>query len=515
MSEIQQSTFIIKREDRNEDPKTTQGEGLRIGRLPDSDIWLNNPKVSRLHAGINEVEGYFYLINLSASSATTLNSRVIPFNEAEALTEGDEIQIGPYFLQVEYIDSISETIGIRVTQEFAFSVGDREPSHKSEAHERQVSGRLTGKLKLPTGALPTAEHATGQSGPLTEVTNALKVFWGKRTREKAGRPSPLHPQRPPHLGKMRFNWVPTRDLIRPWPFAVFIWALLGVVTLSALAAFAHKDTFAPAAISDPHTRKAFSLTPAIARQTNGGACTSCHAVGVSVVNREKMEANCSACHQTEAFVATVIPAHRAAGISCTGCHAEHRGETFRPVNAALEACAKCHNDENKKLYNGKSVHTPHGGTFGYPVVNGLWIWKGLDEEELAQKPEIVAFLKRNRVNSSQIQEWRNAQFHAIHVEHIRTVAGIVGIVDDNGNEVLSCSSCHRTGYMGANVDRTYPWTTCGKCHNAAVFNEPSTSTVRVETPSCTSCHVQHVKDIHWAASLRVDQPQHSATPEKK
>ena len=78
MSEVRQSTFIITREDRAEEPKTIIRQGLIIGRLPDSDIWLNHPAVSRLHAGINEVEGYFYLINLSASSATTLNGRVIP-----------------------------------------------------------------------------------------------------------------------------------------------------------------------------------------------------------------------------------------------------------------------------------------------------------------------------------------------------------------------------------------------------------------------------------------------------
>src|SRR3989442_6364839 len=48
----------------------------------------------------------------------------------------------------------------------------------------------------------------------TEAVNSLKIFWDKRTREKAGRPSPLHPQTPPRPGKIRFNWIPTRDLVR-------------------------------------------------------------------------------------------------------------------------------------------------------------------------------------------------------------------------------------------------------------------------------------------------------------
>src|SRR6267154_3730811 len=98
METVRETTFIIAREDRAVDPKTVISDGLRIGRLPDSEVWLNHPTVSRLHAGINRIAGYFYLINLSASSATTLNGRAIPFNEAEALADGDVIRIGPFFL---------------------------------------------------------------------------------------------------------------------------------------------------------------------------------------------------------------------------------------------------------------------------------------------------------------------------------------------------------------------------------------------------------------------------------
>jgi hypothetical protein len=216
-----------------------------------------------------------------------------------------------------------------------------------------------------------------------------------------------------------------------------------------------------------------------------------------------MNAKCEACHHTESFVATVIPEHRAAGISCVTCHKEHRGAGFSPLNSALESCARCHNDQNKAVYNGKSVHTPHGGTFGYPVKNGAWIWQGLDPEELAQKPELQGFLKKNRANQSNPDEWRNAQFHGIHLNGIRVVAGVDGTADENGNKILSCSSCHKTGYMGVNVDRSFPKTTCGKCHNAQVFNESSSAQAKIDVVSCTSCHVQHVRDTHWAAAMRV------------
>ena len=518
MSTETQSTFIISREDRAEDPKTIILDALRIGRVPDSHVWLNHPAVSRLHAGINELDGYFYLINLSASSATALNGRAIPFDEAEALTVGDEIQIGPYFLRIDSIDQTNSTLGISVTSQIALRVGEREALHKLEVYKRQQaadrpSGPLTRRSTGPLNADDDGKQSMPSGTHTSDVSNTLKVFWSKRTREKAGRPSPLHPRTPQRLGKAQFNWVPSRDLIRPWPFAIFLWAVIVVGALSVLAAFGHKNAFAPKAVSDPHTRTAFVLLPEIAKQINGNSCTSCHAIGVRKANKEKMNANCAACHNTKAFVATVIPAHRDAGITCTTCHTEHRGESFRPLNAALQSCNECHNDHNKNLYNGKGVYTPHGGTFGYPVKDKLWIWTGIDGDELAQKPGVVAFLKENRVNSTQTQAWRNAQFHGIHVDRVRVVEGIDGVLNEKGVSVLSCSSCHKSGYMGTKVDRTYPRTTCGRCHNAEVFNEPTSSPNKTEIPSCTSCHVQHIRDIRWAASLRFAQAEASTSPE--
>src|SRR5438270_10785249 len=487
MSVVHESTFFITREDRGVDPKTIISEGLRVGRLPDSDVWLNHPTVSRLQAGISKIEGYFYLINLSASSATTLNGRAIPFNESDALVDGDVVRIGPFFLNVEQTDEIFR---LRVSLQFALNVAEREPPPKTKTHVGTTDG-----LVLPKRIVAAS----------TEAANSLKIFWDKRTREKAGRPSPLHPQAPPRVGKIRFNWKPTRDLVRPWPFAIFVWALIVVGSFSAVAALTYKIAFSPDPISDPHTRTAFALAPAIAKQPVASSCTSCHVLGVSVTNKEKMNGNCAACHRTEAFAATIIPAHREAGITCTTCHSEHRGRDFHAMNAALDSCAKCHNDDNETLYNGKRVHTAHGGTYGYPVINGQWVWKGLDAEELEAKPEIVALLKRNRITPSQTREWRNAQFHAIHLQRVRVVSDLNGIEDiGTENHVMSCSSCHKTGYMGANVDRNYPRTTCGHCHNAQIF-EKSSGPAASTTPSCTSCHVQHISDTRWASSLRIAQ----------
>jgi len=219
-----------------------------------------------------------------------------------------------------------------------------------------------------------------------------------------------------------------------------------------------------------------------------------------------MESNCASCHQTETFAATVTPPHEAAGIGCNSCHTEHRGADFRPGVASLSAsfqpgvaagqtCAGCHNDTNKTLYNGRAVHTPHGGTFGYPVVNGQWKWKGLDEVEWQQKPADIKQLVASWPGVGE-NERRSAQFHALHLYRVRTTGNLPG----NSTGELSCSSCH-TSY-GATLDRDTPRTTCAACHNGKTDTQTGRVLLSADTANCTSCHVQHVKDTrHWNPSL--------------
>ena len=486
---LRTSTFVIVREDRAEDAKTLVTEGLRIGRLPECDIVLNHPTVSRLHAGINEVGGRFYIVNLSGSNATTLNGRVIPFDSADALANGDTIQIGPFFLFIE--QATEGLLKLRVTLQVALNVGEFEARQKQIVAEERKGAE-------------ERERAAASS----EVAGALKIFWDKRTREKADRQSPLHPHDPPRIGKARFNWRPTSDLVRPWPLSVFVWGVIIVAALSALAAFKYKNAFESEALSATHTRTVFLLNPPIAKEPNGNSCMSCHVAGLSS-NRKAMEEKCASCHRAEGFIATTTKAHRDAGITCTVCHTEHQGTDFRPMDAALNSCSDCHNDNNKKSYNGWSVHTPHGGKVGYPVVNGEWVWKGLDAEEfalkpvLANNPEIVKLCQSPDTE----QDCRRTQFHKLHEYRVRSAVGIEGIKDEdagNGMRVISCSSCQERIYP--EPDRVTPRTTCIRCHNGVIFEKETRSARSFNAISCTSCHVQHIRDEHWRPSLFVEQP---------
>ena len=136
----------------------------------------------------------------------------------------------------------------------------------------------------------------------------------------------------------------------------------------------------------------------------------------------------------------------------------------------------CHVDGNQAVYNGRRVGTPHGGTFGYPVVNGSWSAKSINDEEWELRKLAVV-----RLPTDSDQKWRSNQFHALHDQRVKVVAGIKG--NDEGR--LSCNSCHKSFDP---IDRA----------NAADHLR-SLSQQTNGQPDCISCHVQHILDTRrWS-----------------
>src|SRR5688500_967383 len=425
--QTQASKFRIVREDLDNDPVTLVTDGLKIGRQPSCELVLNHPTVSRLHAGVTLAGGRYYLYNFSSSSGTTLNGRVVATEAGEVLADGDVVQIGPFFLS---IDRVGDALAIVVTLEVATTPGEAESRGEQPAP--------------PPPVAPAAGKAAEQA---SEVAQALNVFWEKRKREagKMQRVSPLRPRKTQHvLGKARFNWTPTRDLVRPWPFSVFVWgAALGALA-SVAAAYFYSAAFATAPISAAHAAARISSEPAIAARANASSCTACHTLTAS------LESNCSSCHQAPGFVATVTEPHARAGIGCTDCHVEHQGTEFRPNVASLQTCTTCHSDANKKTYNGRAVHTPHGGTYGDPVIDGKWRWKGLHEDEWQQKSAAVRKLVQTvraalltgpgAAGRDPEDLRRSAEYHALHIHRVKLVGDLKG----NPDGEVSCSTCHNS-----------------------------------------------------------------------
>ncbi len=470
--------FIITREDLSVDPLTLTSEGLKIGRLPSCEIVLNHPTVSRLHAGINEADGQFQLFNFSHSSGTTLNGRLLRVEEAETLADGDVLRIGPFLLHVGRVD---DALALTVTMQIAVNVAETD----AREDKPQSSSETTASSR--------AIHRTGTT------SDTLSVFWEKRKREAGTmqRLSALRPQAPARVvGKARFNWIPTRDLARPWPLSLFFWGALIVALLTLVATLRYAKAFSPAPLSAAHTRSTMLVAPAIATRVNADSCTTCHAPGT------KMETSCASCHRTETFNASMTESHMNAGLTCINCHAEHRGAQFTPAAASINACTSCHNSDNHQLYRGKAVFTPHGGTFGYPVVDGKWVWRGLTQQEWEQKPpemrdallRMEETTRRWPASGDAADRDRSAQFHLLHLHRVK----IVGSLKGNREGELSCSSCHQSF---APIDRATPRATCGACHNGDAGGQFK-GLLANEKPNCISCHVQHVQDRQtWATTF--------------
>lgn len=275
--------------------------------------------------------------------------------------------------------------------------------------------------------------------------------------------------------------------------------MLLLIGVGFLAQQLFYNSFRP--LSQAHARTTFSLTPAIAARTASNSCTACHTL------RGGMDENCAACHQSDAFSASVSAPHAAANIGCADCHTEHRGADFRPDLMPISAefqpgvppektCAGCHNDNNHTLYQGRRVFTPHGGTLGYPVVNGQWKWKGVDEEAWQRKPDELRQLLANwSVAQGGEGARRSAQFHALHMYRVRLTGGLTG-----AEGKVSCSTCHMS--IGARFDRETPRQACAVCHNGYTDRRTQLTVLAADKPNCISCHTEHVGNASsWGASF--------------
>ena len=449
--------FTISYADLEKDTVGFERDGIFIGRLERCEIILDHKAVSRIHAGINFVDSRYTLVNLSSSNVLTLNGRKLAPQKSDILADGDTIQIGPFTIGVARLHN---ELVLIVEEQFA------------------TKSPLTTTGPLPPVPVGKPAHS--------EADGVLKVFWEKRTRDKEDWGTRLRPTVTPKPGKAMFNWRPTRDLRRPWRIGLFVWAFVLLGAAGAYAYFRYPETYAPKPLSNPHASKIEGST--IAVSANANSCTTCHSVN------EPVENSCIRCHQADSFHATNTKAHEEAGITCTVCHKEHNGSDFDIKGSAIQTCSACHNDANKNTFNGKSVHTAHGGTYGYPVVDGVWKWKGVYREVADAIPEINSSATGDKTDQARLSRY----FHTIHVYRLKTPAGLKG--DKRG--LVSCSTCHKVLNP---ADVVTPRQTCAVCHKSGEGSASTDVRFNGGPENCISCHVQHPYSAdRWSEFLTDD-----------
>lgn len=425
-------------------------DGIFIGRLDSCQIVLDDKSVSRIHAGINFHDSKYSVVNLSAANVLTINGRLLGPQKTDVLADGDTIQIGPYTIAAG-----------RFGDELRLVV------------ERQYEGSL-----LENRSAPEEQEKAESAAP--KVDGVLKVFWEKRTRDKEDWGTLLRPTEKPRPGKAMFTWRPTRDLRRPWRFGLFLWAFLALGAIGVFAYFRYPGVYSPRPLASAHASKIEASTIAVTE--NGNSCTTCH------TPNEPVENSCIRCHSAAEFHASNTLAHEAAGITCTVCHKEHRGTDFQMAATAIQTCSACHNDGNTATYNGKSVRTAHGGSYGYPVIDGIWKWKGVYREVADAIPEINSSATGDKNEQARLSR----HFHTIHVARLKAPSGVKG--DSRG--LVSCSSCHKSFDP---VDRTTPRETCAVCHTTPEGAEGRDTRFGLGAANCISCHVQHpYSALRWS-----------------
>lgn len=499
------STFRITRVDLDLDQALIVDNALLIGSTPECNLWLNHPAVAPRQATVSRIGDVFHLRNHDQSRAVKINDKLIEADNYP-LAASDVMELGPFHLKLIRTE---EGLDVQVSRKLDFE-DDEEQEHQEvstmastglKGAEPKEEQPATGQKKDTTVKQPVSAPKTTPAikktiathkvhkkrGQELDDTKVLDIWFARiDERSKMAQPSRLNPFDPKLKGDKKYGWKTTSDLSPRRAFSLPKWILAAVFLVGTLLLVASyrfaSSSFSPALLSVAHTRTQMDLTLPIARKPNGDSCLSCHSSDAS------MDQNCTSCHQASAFVANVTEEHQQAGIGCIVCHAEHRGADFQPAKESLLICAKCHNDGNRNTYNGRVVHAPHNGTFGYPVINGEWVWKGLTAEEWQLK-KIKA--KREDVDSE--EKWRSKQFHALHFERVSAVANLARRKDGS----LGCSSCHNNFRP---IDRDTPRRTCALCHllNKEVIGETAAST---DAPDCNSCHTQHVLDQRHRSPL--------------
>src|SRR5205085_1821892 len=259
--ETTKNRYLIRGTDTDSavDDVVLESEGLTIGRLVSNDLVLNHRAVSRTHAGIKEIKGEFWLFNLSQSNGTVLNGELV---EKTALADGDVIQLGPFLIQVNYVQNALALAVERALNATTDWEAGAMPVATPGAAEEGVSTIIMKRPPKPGTQTMTVSgmrriEGTGilRAAMPAQDEKALELFWKNRKREagKIAARTSLHPTGGQKLGKFQFNWRPTRDLARLWRKSYFYVGAAAVVLLSLAAYLIYESAYSPGPVSTAHT----------------------------------------------------------------------------------------------------------------------------------------------------------------------------------------------------------------------------------------------------------------------
>lgn len=114
--------FTISHATQGERPLTLSqedlvGEGAVIGRASRSQVVLDDPGVSRVHARLSLRQGSVFITDVGSTAGTALNGQRLPADKPTRLAAGDRLGIGPFSLTLGGADTGGDALRTTIMAE--------------------------------------------------------------------------------------------------------------------------------------------------------------------------------------------------------------------------------------------------------------------------------------------------------------------------------------------------------------------------------------------------------------
>ncbi|MEH2038565.1 FHA domain-containing protein [Nostoc sp.] len=151
----------------------TRGEWL-IGRSPDSDLLLDSPDISRVHAKFFVKNGNYYFSDLGSRNGSIFNGKQAEKDRLYSLSDGDIIRIADYVLILEAVAPVyeqPETV-FRIIDPSLFS-RPRSPENVSAANVVNPTPEVVSEVPAPISQEVETPEINAPSPEISEIEEVV------------------------------------------------------------------------------------------------------------------------------------------------------------------------------------------------------------------------------------------------------------------------------------------------------------------------------------------------------
>ncbi|MFN6529986.1 FHA domain-containing protein [Nostoc sp. ChiSLP03a] len=146
----------------------TRGEWV-IGRSPDSDLVLDSPDISRVHAKFFVKSGNYYFADLGSRNGSIVNGKQAEKDRPYSLSDGDIIRIADYVLILEAVAPAYEQ------PETVFRIIDPSLFSRSRSPENVSAANVVNPVPEVVSEVPPPISSEVEAPPASEISEISEV----------------------------------------------------------------------------------------------------------------------------------------------------------------------------------------------------------------------------------------------------------------------------------------------------------------------------------------------------